>query len=156
MECRIIIHLDQYPEKFKVLPPLCDLIGIKEESRSAVLSAMWKFIKTVGAQDKDDVTKLLPIGGLQKVRHALARCPVCRRSLIVTLCDLDYGSERQRPAIAFATRSCQQISHRSCSGNTQLHYQVSDSSVPELTTAHLHSTSPTQSGPGEKCPSKGL
>ncbi|KAJ9098493.1 hypothetical protein QFC19_006361 [Naganishia cerealis] len=67
VDCRIIIHLDQYPEKFKVLPPLCDLIGIKEESRSAVLSAMWKYIKTVGAQDKDDVTKLLPVGGLQKL-----------------------------------------------------------------------------------------
>lgn len=70
VDCRIIIHLDQYPEKFKVLPPLCDLIGIKEESRSAVLSAMWKFIKTVGAQDKDDVTKLLPVGGLQKIMDA--------------------------------------------------------------------------------------
>lgn len=61
------MHLDQYPDKFKVLPPLCDMIGIAEESRSVVLSAVWKFIKTVGAQDKDDVTKLLPVGGLQKV-----------------------------------------------------------------------------------------
>lgn len=67
LDCRIIIHLDQYPEKFKVLPPLCDMIGITEESRSVVLSAVWKYIKTVGAQDKDDVTKLLPVGGLQKV-----------------------------------------------------------------------------------------
>jgi SWI/SNF-related matrix-associated actin-dependent regulator of chromatin subfamily D len=64
------MHLDQYPDKFKVLPPLCDMIGIAEESRSVVLSAVWKFIKTVGAQDKDDVTKLLPVGGLQKVRES--------------------------------------------------------------------------------------
>ncbi|GHJ86730.1 hypothetical protein NliqN6_3132 [Naganishia liquefaciens] len=67
IDCRIIMHLDQYPDKFKVLPPLCDMIGIAEESRSVVLSAVWKFIKTVGAQDKDDVTKLLPVGGLQKI-----------------------------------------------------------------------------------------
>ncbi len=31
------------------------------------MSAVWKFVKTVGAQDKDDVTKLRMIGGLEKV-----------------------------------------------------------------------------------------
>lgn len=34
------------------------------------MSAVWKFVKTVGAQDKDDLAKLKMIGGLEKVRMA--------------------------------------------------------------------------------------
>ncbi len=65
---RITLHLDQYPDRFKVLAPLCDVIGIKEESRAGAMSAMWKFIKSVGAQDRDDPTRLRLVGGLEKVR----------------------------------------------------------------------------------------
>jgi SWI/SNF-related matrix-associated actin-dependent regulator of chromatin subfamily D len=50
-----------------VASPLAEIIGVKEESRAGVMSAVWKWVKTVGAQDKDDVTKLKVMGGLEKV-----------------------------------------------------------------------------------------
>lgn len=68
VNCRIIIRLDQFPDRFKVLSPLADMIGIKEESRGVIMSAMWKYVKTIGAQDRDDPTKLMPINGLEQVR----------------------------------------------------------------------------------------
>jgi len=67
VEVRIILHLDQYPDRFKVLSPLAELIGMVEGSRSEVLSQVWKCIKTLGAQDRDDPTKLLAVGGLEKL-----------------------------------------------------------------------------------------
>lgn len=79
---------------------------------------MWKFIKTVGAQDKDDVTKLLPIGGLQKV------CRFSASTDDFLLAETDHGSKRQRLAAPPATGSRQQISHRPCARDTELHNQV--------------------------------
>ena len=43
---------------------------------------MWKFVKVAGAQDKDDITIIKPVGGLEKVRSecSCARRPDGRRS----------------------------------------------------------------------------
>jgi SWI/SNF-related matrix-associated actin-dependent regulator of chromatin subfamily D len=38
-----------------------------EGSRAEILSNVWKLVKTVGAQDRDDATKLLAVGGLEKL-----------------------------------------------------------------------------------------
>jgi SWI/SNF-related matrix-associated actin-dependent regulator of chromatin subfamily D len=62
-----MIHLDQYPDRFKVLPPLAGLISMVEGSRAEILSNVWKLIKTVGAQDRDDPTKIVAVGGLEKL-----------------------------------------------------------------------------------------
>ncbi|KAK8849647.1 hypothetical protein IAR55_004982 [Kwoniella newhampshirensis] len=67
VNCRIILHVQHYPERFKVLEPLADLIAMKEGTRAEVVSAIWKLIKVAGAQDKDDGTIVKPVGGLDKI-----------------------------------------------------------------------------------------
>lgn len=67
VDCRILLHVAHQPERFKVLPPLNDLIGVQEGTRSDVMSALWKLIKVAGAQDKEDATVIRPVGGLEKV-----------------------------------------------------------------------------------------
>lgn len=61
---RIIIHLDHYPDRFKVLPPLSNILGgLVEGSRSEILAAVWKVVKVTDAQDRDDPTKILATPG---------------------------------------------------------------------------------------------
>ncbi|KAI0798153.1 SWI/SNF complex 60 kDa subunit [Abortiporus biennis] len=51
---RIIIHLNQYPEHYKVHPELGSILGIKEDTRTGVIHALWNYIKVHGLQDKLD------------------------------------------------------------------------------------------------------
>ncbi|KAI0717672.1 SWI/SNF complex 60 kDa subunit [Cerioporus squamosus] len=51
---RIILHLEQQPEQYKVHPDLSNIIGVKEESRIGVIQALWNYIKTQNLQDKMD------------------------------------------------------------------------------------------------------
>ncbi|WVW86960.1 hypothetical protein I302_109016 [Kwoniella bestiolae CBS 10118] len=67
INARIIIHLSHSPERFKVLQPLSDLIQMKEGTRSEIINSLWKLVKVVGAQDKDDGTVIKPVGGLEKI-----------------------------------------------------------------------------------------
>ena len=64
------MHLEQQPEQYRVHPDLgeyyhdaCHLVlmfasgnilGIKEESRTGVIQALWNYIKTQNLQDKLD------------------------------------------------------------------------------------------------------
>ena len=68
---RIVLHIAHYPERFKVLSPLADLISLKEGTRSDVMNAFWKLVKVAGAQDKEDATIVHPVGGLEKVNIGL-------------------------------------------------------------------------------------
>ncbi|OWT38076.1 hypothetical protein J008_04410 [Cryptococcus neoformans] len=65
--CRISLHIAHYPERYKVLEPLAGLVGLRESTRSEVMSALWKLVKTTGAQDKEDGTVIKAVGGLQKL-----------------------------------------------------------------------------------------
>ncbi|KAH0834162.1 SWI/SNF complex 60 kDa subunit [Lanmaoa asiatica] len=67
---RILMHLEQTPEQYKVSPdlgksivfpfaashagPSAYVLGIKEESRIGVIQALWNYIKLNGLQDKVD------------------------------------------------------------------------------------------------------
>ncbi|KAH9980570.1 SWI/SNF complex subunit [Russula compacta] len=51
---RLILHLQQYPEQFRVAPELGNILGIKEESRAGIIQALWAYIKTHNLQDKVD------------------------------------------------------------------------------------------------------
>ncbi|KAF8494374.1 SWI/SNF complex subunit [Russula emetica] len=51
---RLILHLQQYPEQFRVLPELGNILGIKEESRAGVIQVLWGYIKANNLQDKVD------------------------------------------------------------------------------------------------------
>jgi SWI/SNF-related matrix-associated actin-dependent regulator of chromatin subfamily D len=70
IDCRILIHVDHSPERFRVLPPLANLIGLSEGTRSQIMSAMWKLVKVAGAQDKEDASVIRPIGGIEKVSRS--------------------------------------------------------------------------------------
>ncbi|GMK59398.1 hypothetical protein CspeluHIS016_0800040 [Cutaneotrichosporon spelunceum] len=67
VKCRIVLHIAHSPERYKVLTPLSDLISLREGSRAEIMAAVWQFIKSVGAQDKEDSTIVRPVGGLEKV-----------------------------------------------------------------------------------------
>lgn len=67
VNCRLVLHINHYPERFRVLEPLASLVGIKEGTRSEVMAAVWKLVKFAGAQDKEDGTIIRPVGGLEKV-----------------------------------------------------------------------------------------
>ncbi|OCF43839.1 hypothetical protein I317_02281 [Kwoniella heveanensis CBS 569] len=67
VNCRIILHLAHHPDRFKVLSPLAELISMNEGTRAEVVGAIWKLVKVVGAQDKEDGTIVRPVGGLEKL-----------------------------------------------------------------------------------------
>ncbi|KAG8958333.1 SWI/SNF complex component snf12 [Tulasnella sp. 408] len=52
VKARIILHLEHYPEHFKVMNPLADIISVKEETRVGIIAALWNYIKMNGLQDK--------------------------------------------------------------------------------------------------------
>ncbi|KAH6904427.1 SWI/SNF complex 60 kDa subunit [Coprinopsis sp. MPI-PUGE-AT-0042] len=54
VKIRVLIHLDHYPEQFKLTPELANVLGIKEESRVGIMQALWNYIKLQGLQDKVD------------------------------------------------------------------------------------------------------
>ncbi|KAI0776606.1 SWI/SNF complex 60 kDa subunit [Trametes elegans] len=51
---RIVIHLEQQPEQYKLHPELGNILGIKEDTRTGVIQALWNYIKTQNLQDKLD------------------------------------------------------------------------------------------------------
>jgi hypothetical protein len=71
LNCRIVLHVNHYPEKFRILPPLSEIIAMNEGTRAEAMSAVWKLVKTIGAQDKDDGSILKRVGDLEKVGSCL-------------------------------------------------------------------------------------
>jgi len=51
---RVVIHLEHYPEQFKVQQDLGSVIDCREESRLGVITALWNYIKINNLQDKVD------------------------------------------------------------------------------------------------------
>lgn len=51
---RILMYLEHFPEQYKVIGELGDVLGIREESRIGVIQALWNYIKIQGLQDKVD------------------------------------------------------------------------------------------------------
>ncbi|KAI6115537.1 SWI/SNF complex 60 kDa subunit [Pisolithus croceorrhizus] len=51
---RVVIHLEQNPEQYKISPELGNVLGIKEESQIGVIQTLWNYIKINGLQDKVD------------------------------------------------------------------------------------------------------
>ncbi|EIW71550.1 hypothetical protein TREMEDRAFT_42914 [Tremella mesenterica DSM 1558] len=67
VNCRIILDIAHYPERYRITSPLSELIASKEGTRGEIISAVWKLIKIAGAQDKEDPTIVRPVGGLEKL-----------------------------------------------------------------------------------------
>lgn len=71
---RILLYLEHFPDQYKVLPELANVLGIKEESRIGVVQALWNYIKLQGLQDKVDRKLIRADEKLRPVRarqHAL-------------------------------------------------------------------------------------
>ncbi|KAI0070675.1 BAR-domain-containing protein [Panus rudis PR-1116 ss-1] len=51
---RVVIHLDQQPEVYKVHPELGSILGIREDTRVGIQQAFWIYVKIEGLQDKLD------------------------------------------------------------------------------------------------------
>ncbi|EMD32802.1 hypothetical protein CERSUDRAFT_143379 [Gelatoporia subvermispora B] len=51
---RVVLHLEQQPQQFKVHPDLGSVLGLKEDSRTGVVQALWNYIKIHNLQDKVD------------------------------------------------------------------------------------------------------
>jgi len=51
---RVILHLKTFPERFRLIEPLADILDIKEETRQGIITALWHYIKANGLQDKVD------------------------------------------------------------------------------------------------------
>ncbi|TDL14860.1 SWI/SNF complex protein [Rickenella mellea] len=51
---RVTLHLEHYPEQYRVNPDLGSILDLKEESRTGVITALWNYIKINGLQDKVD------------------------------------------------------------------------------------------------------
>ncbi|KAG6850381.1 hypothetical protein H0H93_013936 [Arthromyces matolae] len=51
---RVILYLEHYPEQYKVVGDLSNILGIKSESRIGAIQALWNYIKVQGLQDKTD------------------------------------------------------------------------------------------------------
>lgn len=49
------------------------MIAMKEGTRAEAMSAVWKLVKLLGAQDKDDGSLLKRIGDLEKVSLSFLR-----------------------------------------------------------------------------------
>ncbi|KAH9062649.1 SWI/SNF complex subunit [Lactarius deliciosus] len=64
---RLILHLLQYPEQFRVLPELGNILGIKEESRTGIIQALWTYIKTNNLQDKVDRKRIHADAALRSI-----------------------------------------------------------------------------------------
>lgn len=67
VDCRLVLHINHFPERFRVMEPLAGLVGMKEGTRSEVMAGIWKLVKFTGAQDKEDGSVIRPTGGLEKV-----------------------------------------------------------------------------------------
>jgi SWI/SNF-related matrix-associated actin-dependent regulator of chromatin subfamily D len=51
---KIFLHLDYSPTRFKLSPPLAQLLNIHTETRARVTHALWQYIKMYRLQDPDD------------------------------------------------------------------------------------------------------
>lgn len=65
---RILLHVEHYPEQFKVHPDLGSVLGIKEDSRAGVIQTLWNYIKINGLQDKADRKRIHIDAALRPVR----------------------------------------------------------------------------------------
>jgi SWI/SNF-related matrix-associated actin-dependent regulator of chromatin subfamily D len=54
VQLKVMLFLDQQPEKHKLSPPLASLLDIHTETLSNVIMALWQYIKSNRLQDAED------------------------------------------------------------------------------------------------------
>ncbi|GJJ72767.1 SWI/SNF-related matrix-associated actin-dependent regulator of chromatin subfamily D [Entomortierella parvispora] len=54
VKVKVILHLDNSPERFKLSPELADVLAIDVETRPGIMMALWQYIKFHQLQDPED------------------------------------------------------------------------------------------------------
>ncbi|KAI1309507.1 SWI SNF, matrix associated, actin dependent regulator of chromatin, sub d, member 1 [Mortierella claussenii] len=54
VKVRVILHVDNSPERFKLSPELADVLAIDMETRPGIMMALWQYIKFHQLQDPED------------------------------------------------------------------------------------------------------
>ena len=114
---RLILHLQQHHEQFRVLPDLGrkptsihtsshqmislagNILGIKEESRAGVIQTLWTYIKTNNLQDKVDRKRIHADAALRPVRVPKRVTRYFARADKPSLVDHDVGAISSVPCI---------------------------------------------------------
>lgn len=67
VRARVILHLKLLPERFKLIEPLAEVLDMKEDTRTGIVTALWHYIKANGLQDKVDRKIIRPDAKLRPV-----------------------------------------------------------------------------------------
>ncbi|KAF9910339.1 SWI SNF, matrix associated, actin dependent regulator of chromatin, sub d, member 1 [Linnemannia zychae] len=54
VKVKVILHIDNSPERFKLSPELADVLAIDVETRPGIMMALWQYIKFHQLQDPED------------------------------------------------------------------------------------------------------
>lgn len=54
IDVRILIYLNEYPEKYKLSPKLSQILDMKSESRPEIIMGLWEYIKFHKLQDDEE------------------------------------------------------------------------------------------------------
>ena len=68
IKARIALHIEQTPERYKLADGLRDMLQMKEGSRTAIVNAIWSYIKLHKLQDKVDRRAIKADGRIRYVR----------------------------------------------------------------------------------------
>lgn len=72
-KARIVLHVDQIPERYKLSPMLSEMLQMKEGSRSSITNALWSYVKIHKLQDKVDRRSIKCDSKLK----AVSALPIC-------------------------------------------------------------------------------
>jgi SWI/SNF-related matrix-associated actin-dependent regulator of chromatin subfamily D len=73
---RVLIHLKRIPERYKLVEPLIDILDMKEDTRTGIITALWHYIKVNGLQDKVDRRIIRPDAKLRPVSTQFRSCEI--------------------------------------------------------------------------------
>lgn len=67
MNAKVILQLKEYPNKFKLSPPLAKLLALDEETKPGVVVALWQYIRFHRLQDLDEKRLIKCDGPMREV-----------------------------------------------------------------------------------------
>lgn len=75
VKVKVILHVDNSPERFKLSPELADVLAIDVETRPGIMMALWQYIKFHQLQDPEDKRNINCDQKLATVRHHICLVP---------------------------------------------------------------------------------
>jgi SWI/SNF-related matrix-associated actin-dependent regulator of chromatin subfamily D len=75
VKVKVILHVDNSPERFKLSPELADVLAIDVETRPGIMMALWQYIKFHQLQDPEDKRNINCDQKLATVRYRFLSNP---------------------------------------------------------------------------------